>query len=46
MGFDGMEAPMIQSELEPEEAEAFIRETFRADRLALSVVRPTESVKG
>lgn len=46
MGFDGMEAPMIQSELEPEEAEAFIRETFRADRLALSVVRPTESGKG
>ncbi len=46
MGFDGMEAPMIRDGLEPEEAEAFIRETFRADRLAVSVVRPMESGKG
>ncbi len=46
MGFDGMESPMIRSGLEPEEAETFIREAFRADRLALSVVRPTESGKG
>ena len=46
MEFDGMEAPVIRSGLEPEEAEAFIRDTFRADRLALSVVCPTESGKG
>ena len=46
MGFDGMEAPAVLDELGPEEAAAFIRETFRADRLALSVVRPTESGKG
>ena len=46
MGFDGMEAPAVLDGLAPEEAAAFIRETFRADRLALSVVRPTESGKG
>ena len=46
LGFDGMDAPAVMSGLEPEEAETFIRDTFRADRLALSVVRPTDSGKG
>ena len=46
MGFDGMESPAVLAGLEPEEAEAFIRDAFRADRLALSIVRPTDSGKG
>lgn len=46
LGFDGLEADRVRSGMDPEEAEAFIRETFRADRLALSVVRPTDSGKG
>lgn len=46
LGFEGMEADTVRRGMEPEEAAAFIRETFRADRLALSVVRPTDSGKG
>ncbi len=46
LGWDCMDAPAVLSSLTPEEAEAFLRDTFRADRLALSVVRPTDSGKG
>ena len=46
LGFDGMDAPAVLAGLEPEEAAAFVRDAFRADRLALSVVRPADSGKG
>ena len=39
-GWDPMAFPDLCRALEPEEAEAFLREYFRADRLALSVIAP------
>ncbi len=46
LGFDPLEAQEIRSGIKPEEAVAFIRDTFRADRLAISAVRPKDSGKG
>ncbi len=46
LGWDCMDAPAVLSSITPEEAEAFLKDTFRADRLAISVVRPTDSGKG
>ena len=45
-GWDRMEVPAISRELTPEDAEAFIHESFRADRLAISLVRPPDTAKG
>lgn len=41
-GFEQLEYPALFEELQAEEAEAVIRECFRPDRLALSVIRPLE----
>ena len=46
MGWDRMDDPAVLGELTPEEAEAFLKDTFRADRLAISTVRPLDSGKG
>lgn len=46
LGWDCMDDPAVLDGLLPEEAEAFIRDTFRADRLAISTVRPLENGKG
>ena len=45
-GWDRMESPKLRKELAPEDAEAFIHDCFRADRLAMSVVRPLDTAKG
>ncbi len=39
-GFEQLDYPALFDELQPEEAEGVIRECFRPDRLAMSVVRP------
>ena len=44
-GWDRMEFPDLWRELTPQEAEAFIRESFQADRLAISVIRPPDTGK-
>ena len=42
LGWDGMDAPAVAEGLQPEEAVSFLKEAFRADRLALSVVKPLD----
>ncbi len=39
-GWDCMELPALAESIRPGEAEAFLRETFRPERLALSVIAP------
>ena len=46
IGWDCMDTMPDLEGLTPEEAEAFLRDTFRADRLAISTVRPSDSGKG
>ena len=41
-GWDRMEFPDLCRELTPQDAETFIRESFQADRLAISVIRPPD----
>ena len=45
-GWDAMELPELCGELSVRDAETFIHDTFRADRLAISAVRPLDPGKG